>query len=254
MTSTTLNFVAPRDHVVVRQDLARAREDHPGARRRARSGSRASCRCRRCRRSGRAFTVDWRRVPGGAGRRGGYGRRQRRQDGEQEASRQSGHESIRAGVDEPDLSDLKAACKRRCEPVRHCGRPLTRGREAVASGRGDRGRREDETPKERADRELIELLNELRVVLPGVTVLFAFLLAVPFAKGWTRGHLVPARRVRGRLPRRRRSRSRCSRRRARTTGSASGTATRSAWSGSATGSRSPGSRPRPCRSRRSCCS
>src|SRR5438876_5650526 len=44
----------------------------------------------------------------------------------------------------------------------------------------------DETPKERADRELIELLNELRVVLPGVTVLFAFLLAVPFAKGWTK--------------------------------------------------------------------
>src|SRR5579862_2734271 len=42
----------------------------------------------------------------------------------------------------------------------------------------------DETPKERADRELIELLNELRVVLPGVTVLFAFLLAVPFARGW----------------------------------------------------------------------
>src|SRR5213592_241551 len=43
----------------------------------------------------------------------------------------------------------------------------------------------DETPKERADRELIELLNELRVVLPGVTVLLAFLLAVPFANGWT---------------------------------------------------------------------
>ena len=42
----------------------------------------------------------------------------------------------------------------------------------------------DETPRERANRELIELLNELRVVLPGVTVLFAFLLAVPFAKGW----------------------------------------------------------------------
>ena len=45
---------------------------------------------------------------------------------------------------------------------------------------------EDETAKERADRELIELLNELRVVLPGVTVLLAFLLAVPFANGWTR--------------------------------------------------------------------
>jgi Family of unknown function (DUF6328) len=44
----------------------------------------------------------------------------------------------------------------------------------------------DETPKERADRELIELLNELRIVLPGVTVLFGFLLAVPFAKGWAK--------------------------------------------------------------------
>ena len=40
--------------------------------------------------------------------------------------------------------------------------------------------------KEDLDRELIELLNELRVALPGVQVLFAFLLAVPFATGWTR--------------------------------------------------------------------
>ena len=32
------------------------------------------------------------------------------------------------------------------------------------------------------DRELIELLNELRVVLPGVQVLFAFLLTVPFSQ------------------------------------------------------------------------
>jgi hypothetical protein len=32
----------------------------------------------------------------------------------------------------------------------------------------------------RLDRELIELLNELRVALPGVQVLFAFLLTVPF--------------------------------------------------------------------------
>ena len=37
-----------------------------------------------------------------------------------------------------------------------------------------------ESHKERVDRELIELLNELRVVLPGVQVLFAFLLTVPF--------------------------------------------------------------------------
>lgn len=37
-----------------------------------------------------------------------------------------------------------------------------------------------ESPKERLDRELIELLNELRVVLTGVQVLFAFLLTLPF--------------------------------------------------------------------------
>ena len=40
--------------------------------------------------------------------------------------------------------------------------------------------------KDDLDRELIELLNELRVALPGVQVLFAFLLAVPFANGWRR--------------------------------------------------------------------
>jgi uncharacterized protein DUF6328 len=45
---------------------------------------------------------------------------------------------------------------------------------------------EDETPKQRHDRELIELLNELRVALPGVQVLFAFLLAVPFSNSFTR--------------------------------------------------------------------
>jgi Family of unknown function (DUF6328) len=37
-----------------------------------------------------------------------------------------------------------------------------------------------ETRKERVDRELMELLNELRVALPGVQFLFAFLLIVPF--------------------------------------------------------------------------
>ena len=41
---------------------------------------------------------------------------------------------------------------------------------------------ENENEKERRDRELIELLNELRVALPGVQVLFAFLLAVPFTQ------------------------------------------------------------------------
>jgi hypothetical protein len=38
----------------------------------------------------------------------------------------------------------------------------------------------DETADERADRNMGELLQELRVALPGVQVLFAFLLAVPF--------------------------------------------------------------------------
>jgi hypothetical protein len=50
----------------------------------------------------------------------------------------------------------------------------------VADGR----RRRDEDPQERVDRELIELLNELRVALPGVQVLFAFLLIVPFSQNY----------------------------------------------------------------------
>ena len=44
----------------------------------------------------------------------------------------------------------------------------------------DGGRQPEESEKERIDRELLELLNELRVALPGVQVLFAFLLVVPF--------------------------------------------------------------------------
>src|SRR3954467_10316576 len=34
------------------------------------------------------------------------------------------------------------------------------------------------------DRQMTELLQELRVALPGVQVLFAFLLTVPFAQGF----------------------------------------------------------------------
>jgi Family of unknown function (DUF6328) len=56
--------------------------------------------------------------------------------------------------------------------------------QATARDEGGAGsgaqRHEDE--KERVDRELIELLNELRVALPGVQVLFAFLLTVPFTQ------------------------------------------------------------------------
>jgi hypothetical protein len=50
----------------------------------------------------------------------------------------------------------------------------------------DSGKQPGESEKERVDRELIELLNELRVVLPGVQVLFAFLLTVPFSNGFSR--------------------------------------------------------------------
>jgi hypothetical protein len=43
-----------------------------------------------------------------------------------------------------------------------------------------------ETRAQRVDRELMELLNELRIGLPGVQFLFAFLLVVPFQQGATR--------------------------------------------------------------------
>jgi len=43
-----------------------------------------------------------------------------------------------------------------------------------------------ESERERVNRELLELLNELRVALPAVQVLFAFLLIVPFSQGFAR--------------------------------------------------------------------
>ena len=50
----------------------------------------------------------------------------------------------------------------------------------------DRPSGRDESEGERLDRNLSELLQELRVALPGVQVLFAFLLAVPFQQGFTK--------------------------------------------------------------------
>jgi Flp pilus assembly protein TadB len=47
-----------------------------------------------------------------------------------------------------------------------------------------------ESKAERLDRELMELLNELRVLLPGVQVLFAFLLTAPFSQRFSQ--LAPA--------------------------------------------------------------
>jgi len=44
----------------------------------------------------------------------------------------------------------------------------------------------EQKSKEDLNRELIELLNELRVTLPGVQVLFAFLLIAPFSQQFER--------------------------------------------------------------------
>jgi hypothetical protein len=57
---------------------------------------------------------------------------------------------------------------------------------AYRAGVPDDSLRKDESKAERLDRNLSELLQELRVALPGVQVLFAFLLAVPFAQGFTK--------------------------------------------------------------------
>jgi hypothetical protein len=50
----------------------------------------------------------------------------------------------------------------------------------------DRPSGRQESEGERLDRNLAELLQELRVALPGVQVLFAFLLAVPFQQNFTK--------------------------------------------------------------------
>jgi len=53
----------------------------------------------------------------------------------------------------------------------------------VTTAQHDGRRRRDERSEEEQDRlnrQMIELLNELRVAMPGVQVLFGFLLAVPF--------------------------------------------------------------------------
>ena len=54
----------------------------------------------------------------------------------------------------------------------------------MAGADSEQARRRDETEEERLDRNLMELLQELRVALPGIQVLFAFLLVVPFQQGW----------------------------------------------------------------------
>jgi archaellum biogenesis protein FlaJ (TadC family) len=48
----------------------------------------------------------------------------------------------------------------------------------------EQAEKRDETEAERLDRNLNELLQELRVAIPGIQFLFAFLLVVPFQQGW----------------------------------------------------------------------
>ncbi len=43
-----------------------------------------------------------------------------------------------------------------------------------------------EPEEDHTDRQMTELLQELRIALPGVQILFAFLLTVPFAQGFAR--------------------------------------------------------------------
>jgi len=52
------------------------------------------------------------------------------------------------------------------------------------AGTSEHARRRGESEEERLDRNLMELLQELRVAIPGIQVLFAFLLVVPFQQGW----------------------------------------------------------------------
>ena len=45
---------------------------------------------------------------------------------------------------------------------------------------------EDEEAREIRDRQVAEILQELRVAITGGQILFGFLLTVPFAQGWTK--------------------------------------------------------------------
>jgi hypothetical protein len=56
--------------------------------------------------------------------------------------------------------------------------------DSASGGRSEHAERRGESEEERLDRNLMELLQELRVAIPGIQVLFAFLLVVPFQQGW----------------------------------------------------------------------
>ena len=74
------------------------------------------------------------------------------------------------------MTEVTAAASGQVPEQRGDGRS---GREEPADGRGER-------PLERADRNMIEMLQELRVAQTGVQILFAFLLSLSFTERFTR--------------------------------------------------------------------
>ena len=81
-------------------------------------------------------------------------------------------------------------------PRRRAGPPRRRAVRARRRLLRLAGAAEHETDdEEKRDRQMIELLNELRVALPGVQILFAFLLTVPFTQRFPQLTGVPARRL-----------------------------------------------------------
>jgi hypothetical protein len=56
------------------------------------------------------------------------------------------------------------------------------GSHGATTGSETAGAQPGESPKERVDRELGELLEEIRVALPGIELLFGFLLVLPFSE------------------------------------------------------------------------
>jgi amino acid transporter len=57
--------------------------------------------------------------------------------------------------------------------------------ETLERRRDDAPKKAREGRKQKLDRELIELLQEMRVMLPGIEVIFGFLLTVPFTARFT---------------------------------------------------------------------
>jgi len=78
----------------------------------------------------------------------------------------------------PSNTIARIACTRAAACQSTAPRPPALARDTLARVPDDES--SGETTKQRVDRELNELLGELRVALPGVQMLFAFLLTVPF--------------------------------------------------------------------------